>query len=90
MNPILQMLGINNVNNITPQQAMFMQMLCGSGPKQALNTLMQQHPELQSLGSNPTEKDLEQMCRNLCGMRGLDYNNVYKQAQQLAQQFNLK
>lgn len=82
-NPILQMMGItSNTTNL-------MQMLQGAqSPQQMLAMILQQYPEaqsaLQQLGPNPTPQGMQQLCEQLCRQRGMDFNNVMRQAQQVS------
>ena len=81
-NPILQMLGIGNNNN-----PMLQMILGAQSPQQMLMMMMQQYPEaqqaIQQLGPNPTPQSMQQLCENLCKQRGLDFNAVKTQAQQM-------
>ena len=81
-NPILQMLGMGNNNN-----PMLQMILGAQSPQQMLMMMMQQYPEaqqaIQQLGPNPTPQSMQQLCENLCKQRGLDFNAVKAQAQQM-------
>lgn len=83
-NPILQMLGIGNNNNMT---SMLQMMMNAQSPQQMLLMMMQQYPEaqqaIQQLGPNPTPQGMQQLCEQLCKQRGLDFNAVKTQAQQM-------
>ena len=80
-NPILQMLGLGNNN------PMLQMMLNAQSPQQMLMMMMQQYPEaqqaIQQLGPNPTPQGMQQLCEQLCKQRGLDFNAVKTQAQQM-------
>jgi hypothetical protein len=80
-NPILQMLGIGNNN------PMLQMLMSAQSPQQMLTMIMQQYPQAQQalnqLGPNPTPQSMEQLCQQLCQQRGLDFNSVKTQAQQM-------
>lgn len=81
-NPILDMLNANN-SGTNP-----MNMIANAqSPQQLLMMMMQQYPEAQNLmrqlGPNPTPQGMQQMCEQLCKQRGLDFNQVCSQAQQI-------
>ena len=82
-NPILQMLGMGNNNN----NPMLQMILGAQSPQQMLMMMMQQYPEaqqaIQQLGPNPTPQSMQQLCEQLCKQRGLDFNAVKTQAQQM-------
>ena len=47
------------------------------------------HPELSKILQNPniTPQGLEQLCRLMCQQRGLDFNQVVQQAQQMMKNY---
>lgn len=90
-NPIMNMLGMNNV--IPPQIMQLAQLMRGGGDMQSMLGIMaNQYPELNlflqnSGGANP--QNMEQFCRMICQQKGIDFNTVYQQAQQMAKQLNM-
>lgn len=83
-NPILDMLMGGGNNNMS----FIMQLMqYRNNPQQVLNIVAQQYPDaapiLQTINTNSTSADMEQLCRQLCKQRGLDYNTVYNQARKI-------
>ena len=90
MNPIMNMLGMGNT--IPPQIIQLAQLMRNGGNPQAMiNMLAQQYPEMGMLlqMSNGNPQNMEQLCKNLCQQRGLDFNNIYQQAQTMMKQLNI-
>ena len=83
-NPILQMLGLTTGGGNTN---LIQMMLSAKSPQQMIAMMIQQHPEaqglFQQLGPNPTPQSMQQLCEQLCRQRGLDFNSVKTQAQQM-------
>ena len=89
-NPILQMLGGNN----SGISMLLELMMNNQSPQQMLSVIAQQNPEamtvLQSLGRNATPQDMSNLCRTLCQQRGLNYEQICSQAQQILKQNNIR
>ena len=91
MNPIMSMFGMGNA--VPPQIMQLAQLMrSGGNPQSMMSMLAQQYPELgvflQMPNSN-TPQGMEQLCKNLCQQRGLDFNNIYQQAQNMMKQLNM-
>ena len=64
----------------------------GGSPQALINMAAQQNPQMGAalnLLNGKSPQDMEQVCRNLCQQRGLNYDSLYQQAQQIAKQNNL-
>lgn len=91
MNPIMSIFGMGNT--IPPQIMQLAQLMrSGGNPQSMMSMLAQQYPEmgvfLQMPNSN-TPQGMEQLCKTLCQQRGLDFNNIYQQAQNMMKQLNM-
>lgn len=90
-NPIMNMLGMGNT--IPPQIMQLAQLMRGGGNPQAMiGMLAQQYPEMGILLQMPggaTPQNMEQFCRNLCQQRGLNFDDVCTQTQNMMKQLNM-
>lgn len=91
MNPIMSMLGMGNA--IPPQIMQLAQLMrSGGNPQSMMSMLAQQYPEMGvflQMPNSSTPQGMEQLCKNLCQQRGLDFNNIYQQAQNMMKQLNM-
>jgi hypothetical protein len=91
MNPIMNMLGMGNA--IPPQIMQLAQLMRSGGNSQAMMSMLaQQYPEMGvflQMPNSGTPQGMEQLCKNLCQQRGLDFNNIYQQAQNMMKQLNM-
>ena len=91
MNPIMNMLGMGNA--IPPQIMQLAQLMrSGGNPQSMMSKLAQQYPEMGvflQMPNSSTPQGMEQLCKNLCQQRGLDFNNIYQQAQNMMKQLNM-
>lgn len=61
-------------------------------PNQAFTSLMQSNPAMKramemSQGKSPNE--IQQVCKNICEQRGIDYNAALQQFQSMSSQFGI-
>ena len=80
-NPLMQFFMNNSSLGMLPQLMQYK-----NNPQQLLKILGQNYPELNTIlqnnGNNLTPQNMEQLCRNLCQQRGMDFNQVIGQAKQ--------
>ena len=93
-NPIMNMLNMNNtMPNIPPQIMQLAQLMKNGGNMHAmLNMMASQYPELGILlqaNGGATSQGIEQFCREMCQRKGMDFDSIYKQAQQMSKQLNI-
>ena len=92
-NPIMSMLNMNNTINIPPQIMQLAQVMKNGGNMHAmLNMMASQYPELGILlqaSGGATPQGMEQFCREMCQRKGMDFDAIYKQAQQMSKQLNM-
>lgn len=90
-NPIMNMLGMGNM--ISPQIMQLAQLMKSGGNMQTmLNMMANQYPELRLILQNSngvSPQNMEQFCRMICQQRGIDFNTVQQQAQQMMRQLNM-
>lgn len=90
-NPLFNLLA--GSANLPPELIQVMQLMKSGGSPQALmNMVAQQNPQMGAalnLLSGKSPQDMEQVCRNLCQQRGLNFDSLYQQAQQIAKNNNL-
>lgn len=89
----MNMLGMNNALNIPPQIMQLAQLMKNGGNMQSmLNMMATQYPELGILlqtSGGATPQGMEQFCRSMCQKKGIDFDSVYKQAQNMVNQLNI-
>lgn len=71
------------MNSFNPMQ--MMQMLKGGNLQQMTNMLLSQNPQIAQLlqGVNVNDsKAMEQLCRNVCAQKGIDFNTMLAQFKQ--------
>ena len=92
-NPIMSMLNMSNVINIPPQIMQLAQLMKNGGNMQGMLSIMAtQYPELGILlqaSGGATPQGMEQFCREMCQRKGMDFDTIYKQAQQMSKQLNM-
>ena len=92
-NPIMSMLNMNNNINIPPQIMQLAQLMKSGGNMQGMLSMMAtQYPELGMLlqaSGGATPQGMEQFCREMCQRKGMDFETIYKQAQQMSKQLNI-
>ena len=92
-NPIMSMLSMNNNINIPPQIMQLAQLMKSGGNMQGMLSMMAtQDPELGMLlqaSGGATPQGMEQFCREMCQRKGMDFETIYKQAQQMSKQLNI-
>ena len=92
-NPIMNMLNMNNTINIPPQIMQLAQLMKSGGNMQGmLNMMAAQYPELGILlqaSGGATPQGMEQFCREMCQRKGMDFDAIYKQAQQMSKQLTM-
>ena len=85
-NPLMNMFG-NTPNLMNNQQLVQMiQLMKGGNPQQQLiNNMIKSNPRMQQmiglLNTNPQQ--FEQLCRQECARKGMDWNNLVTQAKNL-------
>lgn len=92
-NPIMSMLNMNNTINIPPQIMQLAQLMKSGGNMQGMLSMMAtQYPELGMLlqaSGGATPQGMEQFCREMCQRKGMDFDTIYKQAQQISKQLDM-
>ena len=92
-NPIMSMLNMNSNINIPPQIMQLAQLMKSGGNMQGMLSMMAtQYPELGMLlqaSGGATPQGMEQFCREMCQRKGMDFETIYKQAQQMSKQLNM-
>lgn len=86
-NPIMQMF---NQQIQSPQNnslaALIALIKSGGNPQVLINSMAAQNPkigEAMQLLQGKSPQDMENICRDLCKQRGIDFNNVMQQVQSL-------
>ena len=85
-NPLMQF--FQSQSPISPQLMDLMQY--ANNPQKAIEALVKQCPQLAPLlnmQGQMTPQSLEQLCRISCQQQGLDFDSVYKQAEQIMSNF---
>lgn len=81
----MQMMGAGGNNNI---MQMMMQMMQGKGnPQQIMSQMAQGNPlfqRAQEMAKGKSPEELEQTIKNLCGQRGIDYDQALAQFKQMS------
>ena len=92
-NPIMSMLNMNNTTNIPPQIMQLAQLMKSGGTMQGMLSMMAtQYPELGMLlqaSGGATPQGMEQFCREMCQRKGMDFDAIYRQAQQISKQLDM-
>lgn len=61
-------------------------------PNQAIDSLMQNNPMMKramEMSNNKSPEQIQQVCRNICEQRGLNYDQMLQQFQSMASQFGI-
>lgn len=61
-------------------------------PNQMINSLIQSNPAMQraiEMTKGKTPEEIEQVCRNVCEQKGINYDEAFQQFQRLGSQFGI-
>jgi hypothetical protein len=78
MNPLKNM--FNSGKSNSPLNMLIQVLKSGGNPNALLNSFAQSNPdfaEIMNMVRNQSPQQLEQICRNLCKKRGIDFDEAY-------------
>ena len=84
-NPLIQMFNKQNAGNDTLASLIAI-LKTGGNPQAVLNSIAAQNPkigEALQLLQGKTSQDMENICRNLCKQKGIDFDTTLQQVQKL-------
>lgn len=78
------------MQNQFTQMMQFVNMM--KNPNQAIDSLMQNNPMMKramEMSNGRSPEQIQQVCRNICEQRGLNYDQMLQQFQSMASQFGI-
>lgn len=84
-NPLIQMFNKQNAGNDTLASLIAI-LKTGGNPQVVLNSMVAQNPkigEALQLLQGKSSQDMENICRNLCKQKGIDFDTTLQQVQKL-------
>lgn len=84
-NPLIQMFNRQNAGNDTLASLIAI-LKTGGNPQAVLNSMAAQNPkigEALQLLQGKSSQDMENICRNLCKQKGIDFDTTLQQVQKL-------
>ena len=84
-NPLIQMFNKQNAGNDTLASLIAI-LKTGANPQTVLNSMAAQNPkigEALQLLQGKSSQDMENICRNLCKQKGIDFDTTLQQVQKL-------
>lgn len=84
-NPLIQMFNKQNAGNDTLASLIAI-LKTGGNPQAVLNSMAAQNPkigEALQLLQGKSSQDMENICRNLCKQKGIDFDTTLQQVQKL-------
>lgn len=84
-NPLIQMFNKQNAGNDTLASLIAI-LKTGGNPQVVLNSMAAQNPKIREalqLLQGKSSQDMENICRNLCKQKGIDFDSTLQQVQKL-------
>ena len=85
-NPLYNMLGGGGMQGPSAMIMLINALKNGGNPQALINQMAQSNPKLaeaMQLLQGRSPEELERICRNVCAQRGMDFNSVVSQVQQM-------